>query len=72
MSKAKTTTKEESYTGGIVGGEEKEPTMKETLESLQTQYKDFNEKAEYFKNMALKASGAIEVLTQIIQNEEKK
>jgi hypothetical protein len=47
-----------------------EPTMKETLESLRTQFKDFNEKAEYFKTMALKASGAIEVLAQIVEKEK--
>ena len=48
-----------------------EVTMEETLESLQAQLKDFNEKAEYFKTMALKASGAVEVLAQLVEKKDK-
>jgi hypothetical protein len=41
------------------------PSVEETITILQTQVKDYAEKAEYFKNMLLKAQGALEVLTQI-------
>ena len=46
------------------------PSVEETITILQTQVKDYAEKAEYFKTMALKASGAIEVLAQILEKEE--
>tara|TARA_R110002020_G_C16184761_1_gene765099 strand:+ start:924 stop:1118 length:195 start_codon:yes stop_codon:yes gene_type:complete len=35
------------------------------IEALAVQLKDYREKADYFKTMALKAEGAIEVLTQL-------
>ena len=38
---------------------------KEVIENLQTQLKDYREKAEYFKTMSIKAEGAIEVLSQL-------
>ena len=41
------------------------PTIKSSIESLRVQLKDYREKAEYFKNMALKAEGALQVLTEL-------
>ena len=41
------------------------PSVEETITILQAQVKEYAEKAEYFKNMLLKAQGALEVLTQI-------
>ena len=41
------------------------PSVEYTITILQTQVKDYAEKAEYFKNMLLKAQGALEVLAQI-------
>jgi 3-mercaptopyruvate sulfurtransferase SseA len=43
----------------------KETSTKEVIENLQAQLKDYREKAEYFKTMAIKAEGAIEVLSQL-------
>ena len=43
----------------------KEKSNKEIIESLQVQLKDYREKAEHFKTMAIKAEGVIEVLSQI-------
>ena len=43
---------------------------KEVIENLQTQLKDYREKAEYFKTMAIKAEGAIEVLSQLEKDED--
>ena len=43
----------------------KEKSNKEVIENLQAQFKDYKEKAEYFKTMAIKAEGAIEVLSQL-------
>ena len=43
---------------------------KEVIENLQTQLKDYREKAEYFKTMAIKAEGAIEVLSQLEKDKE--
>ena len=43
----------------------KETSNKEVIENLQTQLKDYREKAEYFKTMAIKAEGASEVLSQL-------
>lgn len=45
--------------------EEAKPSADSVLESLRAQSKEFNEKAEYFKTMSLKASGAIEILVQL-------
>ena len=45
--------------------EVKQISNKEVIENLQTQLKDYREKAEYFKTMAIKAEGAIEVLSQL-------
>ena len=44
------------------------PTIKSSIESLKVQLKDYREKAEYFKNMALKAEGALQVLTELEEN----
>ena len=41
------------------------PTVKGSLEALKVQFEDYTKKAEHFKNMALKAQGAIEVLSQL-------
>ena len=41
------------------------PTIESSIEALQTQLKDYLEKAEYFKTMAIKAEGALEVLNQL-------
>ena len=43
----------------------KNMSNKEVIENLQAQLKDYREKSEYFKTMAIKAEGAIEVLSQI-------
>ena len=45
-------------------------SLVESVEDLKTQLKEYQEKAEYFKNMSLKASGALEVLAQIMENKE--
>lgn len=44
---------------------ESAPSVKETITILQAQVKEYAEKAEYFKNMLLKAQGALEVLLQV-------
>ena len=43
---------------------------KEVIENLQAQLKDYREKSEYFKTMAIKAEGAIEVLLQIEKDKD--
>ena len=43
---------------------------KEVIENLQTQLKDYREKAEYFKTMSIKAEGAIEVLSQLQKDKD--
>ena len=53
-----------------VEAEVKKPTLAESIEDLKTQLKEYQEKAEYFKNMTLKASGALEVLSQIVEPNE--
>mgnify|MGYP003112407629 CR=1 FL=1 len=45
-------------------------SLVESVEDLKTQLKEYQEKAEYFKNMSLKASGALEVLGQIMENKK--
>jgi vacuolar-type H+-ATPase subunit I/STV1 len=45
---------------------------KEVIENLQTQLKDYKEKAEYFNTMKLKAEGALEVLLQLESDKETK
>jgi len=42
-----------------------EATIEETISTLQVQVKEFTEKAEYFRVMALKAQGALEILSQL-------
>ena len=42
-----------------------EKGIKEAIENLQTQLKDYREKAEHFRTMSIKAEGAIEVLSQL-------
>tara|TARA_R110000851_G_scaffold133702_2_gene268647 strand:- start:268 stop:456 length:189 start_codon:yes stop_codon:yes gene_type:complete len=41
------------------------PTIESSIEALATQLKDYREKTEYFRTMALKAEGALEVLNQL-------
>ena len=48
----------------------KSMSNKEVIENLQTQLKDYREKSEYFKTMAIKAEGAIEVLMQIEKDKD--
>jgi hypothetical protein len=48
-----------------VADKETKISPESVLESLRTQQKDFNEQAEYFKTMSLKAAGAIEILVQL-------
>ena len=48
----------------------KNMSNKEVIENLQTQLKDYREKSEYFKTMAIKAEGAIEVLLQIEKDKD--
>ena len=45
--------------------ETENPTVESSIEALQTQLKDYREKAEYFRTMTLKAEGALEVLLQL-------
>ena len=45
--------------------ETEKPTVESSIEALQTQVKDYREKAEYFRTMTLKAEGALEVLNQL-------
>ena len=45
--------------------ETEKPTVESSIEALQTQLKDYREKAEYFRTMTLKAEGALEVLVQL-------
>ena len=47
------------------------PSVEETITILQAQVKEYAEKAEYFKNMLLKAQGALEVLVQIEGGDSK-
>ena len=48
----------------------KEISNKEVIENLQTQLKDYREKSDYFKTMAIKAEGAIEVLSQLEKDKD--
>ncbi len=43
----------------------KEQSNEEIINNLKVQLKDYREKAEHYKTMAIKAEGAIEVLLQI-------
>ena len=45
--------------------ETEKPTVESSIEALQTQLKDYREKAEYFRTMTIKAEGALEVLNQL-------
>ena len=49
----------------------KEKNNQEVIENLQTQLKDYREKAEYFKTMSIKAEGAIEVLSQLEKDKDE-
>ena len=42
-----------------------QPSNEEIIQNLQTQLKDYKEKAEYYKIMSIKAEGALEVLAQL-------
>ena len=44
---------------------------KEVIENLQTQLKDYREKAEYFRTMSIKAEGALEVLSQLEKDKDE-
>ena len=48
-----------------------QPSVEETITILQTQVKDYAEKAEYFKNMLLKAQGALEVILQLLPKQKE-
>tara|TARA_Y100000310_G_C20434687_1_gene693173 strand:+ start:524 stop:745 length:222 start_codon:yes stop_codon:yes gene_type:complete len=54
-----------NHTNNEVEGQSKPVTIKEMIDSLELQMKDFAQKAEANKVMALKAEGALEVLRQI-------
>lgn len=45
--------------------ETEKPTIESSIEALTAQLKDYREKTEYFRTMALKAEGALEVLNQL-------
>jgi len=51
--------------------EAKVKSNKEVIENLQTQLKDYREKAEHFKTMSIKAEGAIEVLSQLEKDKDE-
>ena len=40
-------------------------TLTETIEKLNKQLEEYSKQSEFFKTMAIKAQGAIEVLTQL-------
>jgi hypothetical protein len=46
--------------------------LKDTITSLQAQYKDYTEKANQFSTLATKAQGALEILFQMVPQEEEK
>jgi len=50
--------------------EAKVKSNKEVIENLQTQLKDYREKAEHFRVMSIKAEGAIEVLSQLEKDKD--
>tara|TARA_R110002074_G_scaffold43613_1_gene113617 strand:- start:294 stop:500 length:207 start_codon:yes stop_codon:yes gene_type:complete len=64
MSKAKEVKYEE------VLKENNKPSMEESIEILTTQVKDYAEREEYFKVMKIKAQGALEVLSQLVDKKE--
>ena len=66
MSKAKEVKYEE------VLKENNKPSMEESIEILTTQVKDYAEREEYFKVMKIKAQGALEVLSQLVDKKEPK
>tara|TARA_R110002167_G_scaffold85589_2_gene232032 strand:+ start:1194 stop:1385 length:192 start_codon:yes stop_codon:yes gene_type:complete len=45
------------------------PTIASSIDELQVKLKDYREKTEYFRTMAIKAEGALEVLSQLAHNE---
>ena len=51
---------------------EKKNVKPNTIETLQRQYKEYAEKAEMYKVLALKAQGAVEVLAQLEEEGESK
>ena len=44
--------------------------VKETIDSLRTQLRDFRDKSKHFNSMVLKAEGALEVLLQLHPEKE--
>ena len=48
----------------------KQQSNEEIINNLKVQLKDYREKAEYYKTMAIKAEGAIEVLLQIEKDKD--
>ena len=47
------------------------PTPEEAIENLKEQLAGYTKQAKYYKEMALKAQGAIEVLSQMLPDESK-
>jgi len=41
------------------------PTIESSIEALSTQLLEYRKQAEYFKTMAIKVEGALEVLNQL-------
>ena len=52
-------------------GQLEQPTPKEELESIVTQYNDAMKKKEQYANLSQRCLGAIEVLERMIKNEEE-
>ena len=48
----------------------KQQSNEEIINNLKVQLKDYREKAEFYKTMAIKAEGAIEVLLQIEKDKD--
>ena len=48
----------------------KQQSNEEIINNLKVELKDYREKAEYYKTMAIKAEGAIEVLLQIEKDKD--
>ena len=44
---------------------DEKPSQEEALSTLRQNLEDYTKQAKYFSNMALKAQGAIEVLSQL-------
>tara|TARA_R100000700_G_C3157563_1_gene134436 strand:+ start:144 stop:338 length:195 start_codon:yes stop_codon:yes gene_type:complete len=53
----------------IINKEEK-PSISEVLENIKVQHSEHLKKAEYHNTMAIKAQGAIEILSQLEEGED--